>query len=139
MVNMKKLTSLILMAAVVLWNKKHNEQEAVANVKNLKNSIRVLKRNVKNINKNGIECEDSAYNITKEVVIQRLKARINKLKKLKRLSKKALHYTPICYNKDIEVRGTVQNLKTVGRYLIPTASRLDKSFGKVPTPSPLKS
>ena len=71
---MKKLTSLILMAAVVLWNKKHNEQEAVANVKNLKNSIRVLKRNIKNINKNGIECEECAYNISKEVVIQRLKA-----------------------------------------------------------------
>ena len=82
---MKKLTSLILMAAVVLWNKKHNEQEAVANVKNLKNSIRVLKRNIKNVNKNGIECEDSAYNISKEVVIQRLKARINRLKKTKKI------------------------------------------------------
>ena len=136
---MKKLTSLILMAAVVLWNKKHNEQEAVANVKNLKNSIRVLKRNVKNINKNGIECEECAYNISKEVFIQRLKARINRLKKLKRLQKGGLLLAPICYNKDIEVRETVQNLKTVGRYLIPTASRLDKSFGKVPTPSPLKS
>ena len=139
MVNMKKLTSLILMAAVVLWNKKHNEQEAVANVKNLKNSIRVLKRNVKNINKNGIECEECAYNISKELFIQRLKARINRLKKLKRLQKGGLLLAPICYNKDIEVRETVQNLKTVGRYLIPTASRLDKSFGKVPTPSPLKS
>ena len=136
---MKKLTSLILMAAVVLWNKKHNEQEAVANVKNLKNSIRVLKRNAKNINKNGIECEECAYNISKEVFIQRLKARINRLKKLKRLQKGGLLLAPICYNKDIEVRETVQNLKTVGRYLIPTASRLDKSFGKVPTPSPLKS
>ena len=139
MVNMKKLTSLILMAAVVLWNKKHNEQEAVANVKNLKNSIRVLKRNVKNINKNGIECEECAYNISKEIVIQRLKARINRLKKLKRLQKGGLLLAPICYNKDIEVRETVQNLKTVGRYLIPTASRLDKSFGKVPNKSPLKS
>ena len=136
---MKKLTSLILMAAVVLWNKKHNEQEAVANVKNLKNSIRVLKRNVKNINKNGIECEECAYNISKELFIQRLKARINRLKKLKRLQKGGLLLAPICYNKDIEVREIVQNLKTVGRYLIPTASRLDKSFGKVPTPSPLKS
>ena len=136
---MKKLTSLILMAAVVLWNKKHNEQEAVANVKNLKNSIRVLKRNAKNINKNGIECEECAYNISKEVFIQRLKARINRLKKLKRLQKGGLLLAPICYNKDIEVRETVQNLKMVGRYLIPTASRLDKSFGKVPTPSPLKS
>ena len=136
---MKRLTSLILMAAVVLWNKKHNEQEAVANVKNLKNSIRVLKRNVKNINKNGIECEECAYNISKELFIQRLKARINRLKKLKRLQKGGLLLAPICYNKDIEVREIVQNLKTVGRYLIPTASRLDKSFGKVPTPSPLKS
>ena len=136
---MKKLTSLILMAAVVLWNKKHNEQEAVANVKNLKNSIRVLKRNAKNINKNGIECEECAYNISKEVFIQRLKARINRLKKLKRLQKGGLLLAPICYNKDIEVRETVQNLKTVGRYLIPTASRLDKSFGKVPNKSPLKS
>ena len=136
---MKRLTSLILMAAVVLWNKKHNEQEAVANVKNLKNSIRVLKRNAKNINKNGIECEECAYNISKEVFIQRLKARINRLKKLKRLQKGGLLLAPICYNKDIEVRETVQNLKMVGRYLIPTASRLDKSFGKVPTPSPLKS
>ena len=136
---MKKLTSLILMAAVVLWNKKHNEQEAVANVKNLKNSIRVLKRNVKNINKNGIECEECAYNISKELFIQRLKARINRLKKLKRLQKGGLLLAPICYNKDIEVREIVQNLKTVGRYLIPTASRLDKSFGKVPNKSPLKS
>ena len=98
-----------------------------------------LKRNIKNVNKNGIECEDSAYNISKEVVIQRLKARINRLKKLKRLSQKALHYAPICYNKDIEVRETVQNLKMVGRYLIPTAGSPDIVFGKVPTPSPLKS
>lgn len=39
---MKKLTNLILMAAVVLWNKKHNEQEAASNKEAARLSIKVL-------------------------------------------------------------------------------------------------
>ena len=94
MVNMKKLTSLILMAAVVLWNKKHEAQEWASNKKAVRVAIKAVKNNIKYVLKNGIMCEDSAYNISSKEFIKRLKARLSRLKKLKKYYERGFTSSP---------------------------------------------
>ena len=91
---MKRLTNLILMSAVKLWNKKHEAQEWASNKKAVRVAIKAVKNNIKNVLKNGIICEESAYNISSNEFIKRLKARLSRLKKLKRYYERGFTSSP---------------------------------------------
>lgn len=91
---MKRLTNLILMSAVKLWNKKHEAQEWASNKKAVRVAIKAVKNNIKNVLKNGIICEESAYNISSNEFIKRLKARLSRLKKLKKYYERGFTSSP---------------------------------------------
>ena len=91
---MKRLTNLILMSAVKLWNKKHEAQEWASNKKAVRVAIKAIKNNIKNVLKNGIICEESAYNISSNEFIKRLKARLSRLKKLKKYYERGFTSSP---------------------------------------------
>ena len=85
--NMKKLTNLILMSAVVLWNKKQNEnveREYTESIKNYKNVL-------KNMNK----LENNEYNYNR---YRYMKQKIKRLKKLKKLHENRNKNGIISYN-----------------------------------------
>ena len=84
---MKKLTSLILMSSVVLWNKKQNENVE----KEYNEKIQNYKNVLKNMNKNGIdEYNYNRYRYMKQV--------IKRLKKLKKLNENRNKNGIISYN-----------------------------------------
>ena len=91
---MIRLTNLILMSAVKLWNKKHEAQEWASNKKAVRVAIKAVKNNIKNVLKNGIICEESAYNISSNEFIKRLKARLSRLKKLKKYYERGFTSSP---------------------------------------------
>ena len=127
---MKKLTSLILMSSVVLWNKKQNEnveREYTESIKNYKkvlknmnklenseynyNRYRYMKQKVKRLKKlkrlyeNRNKNENISYNIvsSKDSMFKRV-VKINQTKNLIKL-KKSIDLSKVrCYNKDIERR-----------------------------------
>ena len=84
---MKKLTNLILMSSVVLWNKKQNEnveREYTESIKNYKNVL-------KNMNK----LENNEYNYNR---YRYMKQKIKQLKKLKKLHENRNKNGIISYN-----------------------------------------
>ena len=84
---MKKLTSLILMSSVVLWNKKQNENVEREYTESIKNYKKVLK----NMNK----LENSEYNYNR---YRYMKQKVKRLKKLKRLYENRNKNENISYN-----------------------------------------
>ena len=84
---MKKLTSLILMSSVVLWNKKQNENVEKEYTESIKNYKKVLK----NMNK----LENNEYNYNR---YRYMKQKIRRLKKLKRLHENSNKNGIISYN-----------------------------------------
>ena len=85
--NMKKLTNLILMSSVVLWNKKQNENVE----KEYNESIKNYKKVLKNMNK----LENSEYNYNR---YRYMKQKIRRLKKLKKLYENRNKNENISYN-----------------------------------------
>ena len=84
---MKKLTNLILMSSVVLWNKKQNEnveREYTESIKNYKNVL-------KNMNK----LENNEYNYNR---YRYMKQKVRKLKKLKKLYESGINQNKLTYN-----------------------------------------
>ena len=84
---MKKLTNLILMSSVVLWNKKQNEnveREYTESIKNYKNVL-------KNMNK----LENNEYNYNR---YRYMKQKVKRLKKLKKLHENRNKNGIISYN-----------------------------------------
>lgn len=85
--NMKKLTNLILMSAVVLWNKKQNEsveKEYNESIKNYKNVLKNMNKNVKD-----------EYNYNR---YRYMKQKVKQLKKLKKLHENRNKNGIISYN-----------------------------------------
>ena len=84
---MKKLTNLILMSAVVLWNKKQNE--------NVEREYTESIKNYKNVLKNMNNLENNEYNYNR---FRYMKQVIKRLKKLKKLHEKRNKNGNISYN-----------------------------------------
>ena len=84
---MKKLTSLILMSSVVLWNKRNEQNEQKGYVETIKNYKKVLK----NMNK----LENSEYNYNR---YRYMKQKVKQLKKLKKLYENRNKNENISYN-----------------------------------------
>ena len=71
---MKKLTNLILMSSVVLWNKKQNE--------NVEKEYNEKIQNYKNVLKNMNNLENDEYNYNRYRYMKQVIRRLKKLKKL---------------------------------------------------------
>ena len=84
---MKKLTSLILMSSVVLWNKKQNE--------NVEKEYNEKIQNYKNVLKNMNNLENDEYNYNR---YRYMKQKIRRLKKLKKLYENSNKNGIISYN-----------------------------------------
>ena len=97
---MKKLTNLILMSSVVLWNKKQNE--------NVEKEYNEKIQNYKNVLKNMNNLENSEYNYNR---YRYMKQTIKRMKKLKKLHQNSNISARASYNINIRV-GKVKHTQT---------------------------
>ena len=102
---MKKLTNLILMSSVVLWNKKQNE--------NVEKEYNEKIQNYKNVLKNMNNLENDEYNYNRYRYMKQVIKRLKKLKKLhENRNKNGIISYNIVSSKDSMFRRVSKNVQT---------------------------
>ena len=97
---MKKLTNLILMSSVKMWNKRNEQNEQNSYNEMINNYKKVLK----NMNKNG----NDEYNYNR---YRYMKQKIKRLKKLKKLHEIGINQNRLTYNNIKKGRKSVNKIK----------------------------
>lgn len=97
---MKKLTNLILMSSVKMWNKRNEQNEQ----NNYNEMINNYKKVLKNMNKNG----NDEYNYNR---YRYMKQKVKRLKKLKKLHEIGINQNRLTYNNIKKGRKSVNKIK----------------------------